>query len=157
MSPSAAKGGSKGPFDGIIVIDLSHVLAGPFCTMLLSDLGARVIKVERPGSGDDSRASRYLLLTGELVDAQTAQQIGLVNRVVPGDQLLDVAVDCATKIALNAPQAEAKTKLLLRRFSGQAMGLQIIAPVQQELACLQLGAAFEAVEPLWRTHPPPRT
>jgi CoA:oxalate CoA-transferase len=56
MSPSPTKGGSKGPFDGIIVIDLSHVLAGPFCTMLLSDLGARVIKVERPGSGDDSRA-----------------------------------------------------------------------------------------------------
>lgn len=56
MSPSATTGGSKGPFDGIIVIDLSHVLAGPFCTMLLSDLGARVIKVERPGSGDDSRA-----------------------------------------------------------------------------------------------------
>jgi CoA:oxalate CoA-transferase len=56
MSPSATNGGSKGPFEGIIVIDLSHVLAGPFCTMLLSDLGARVIKVERPGSGDDSRA-----------------------------------------------------------------------------------------------------
>ncbi len=47
---------SKGPFDGILVVDLSHVLAGPFATMLLSDLGARVIKVERPGSGDDSRA-----------------------------------------------------------------------------------------------------
>jgi enoyl-CoA hydratase/carnithine racemase len=71
------------------------------------------------------RVSRYLLLTGELIDAQTAQQIGLVNRVVPGAQLLDAAVDCATKIALNAPQAEAKTKLLLRRFSGQAMGLQM--------------------------------
>jgi CoA:oxalate CoA-transferase len=56
MSPSATNGGSKGPFEGILVIDLSHVLAGPFCTMLLSDLGARVIKVERPGSGDDSRA-----------------------------------------------------------------------------------------------------
>ncbi|MGH8582018.1 MAG: enoyl-CoA hydratase/isomerase family protein [Gammaproteobacteria bacterium] len=67
------------------------------------------------------RVSRHLLLTGELIDAQTAQQIGLVNRVVPGDQLLDAAVDCATQIALNAPQAEAKTKLLLRRFSGQAM------------------------------------
>lgn len=47
---------SKGPFEGILVIDLSHVLAGPFATMMLSDLGARVIKVERPGSGDDSRA-----------------------------------------------------------------------------------------------------
>lgn len=47
---------AKGPLSGVIVIDLTRVLAGPFCTMLLSDLGARVIKVENPKSGDDSRA-----------------------------------------------------------------------------------------------------
>jgi enoyl-CoA hydratase/carnithine racemase len=69
------------------------------------------------------RVSRYLLLTGELIDAQTAQQIGLVNRVVPGNQLLEAAVDCAIKIGLNARQAEAKTKLLLRRFCILRSGL----------------------------------
>lgn len=44
-----------GPFNGITVIDLTRVLAGPFSTMILSDLGARVIKVETPGKGDDAR------------------------------------------------------------------------------------------------------
>lgn len=46
----------RGPLSGIVVLDLSRILAGPFCTLLLAEMGARIIKVEDPRTGDDARA-----------------------------------------------------------------------------------------------------
>jgi CoA:oxalate CoA-transferase len=49
------KTSQKGPLSGLTIIDLSRILAGPYCTLMLAELGARVIKVEAPETGDDAR------------------------------------------------------------------------------------------------------
>ena len=55
-----------GPLNGLVVLDLTHVLAGPFASMTLADLGAQVIKVEQPDIGDRSRAS------GPFIDGESS-------------------------------------------------------------------------------------
>ncbi|HEY2870607.1 MAG TPA: CoA transferase [Reyranella sp.] len=47
---------NRGPLSGVTVVDLSRILAGPYCTFLMAEMGARVIKVEPPKGGDDARA-----------------------------------------------------------------------------------------------------
>lgn len=56
MTVDEADPAARGPLGGLLVIDLSRALAGPHASMVLGDLGARVIKVESPGRGDDSRS-----------------------------------------------------------------------------------------------------
>jgi crotonobetainyl-CoA:carnitine CoA-transferase CaiB-like acyl-CoA transferase len=75
------------PLIGVTVLDLTRVLAGPYCTRLLSDLGARVIKIERPGEGDDMRRNYVQLEPGR------DDQSSYFTRVNVGKE--SVAVDLA--------------------------------------------------------------
>src|SRR6186997_3563195 len=56
---------ATGPLQGVTVLDFTRVLSGPYCTMLLGDMGARVIKIEHPGRGDDTRAWGPPFVRGE--------------------------------------------------------------------------------------------
>ena len=85
---------AAGPLDGVLVLDLSKVLAGPYCTMILGDLGADVVKIEHP-RGDDTRTwgppfvegeSAYYLAVNRnkrsaVVDLQTADGRDLIKRI----------------------------------------------------------------------------
>ena len=53
------------PLAGVTVVDFTRVLSGPYCTMLLADMGARIIKIEQPGHGDDTRAWGPPFVNGE--------------------------------------------------------------------------------------------
>src|ERR671934_3138408 len=57
--------GDAGPLAGFRVLDFTHALAGPYCTMLLADLDADVVKIEPPGHGDQSRRWGPPFINGE--------------------------------------------------------------------------------------------
>ena len=82
---SALDGSDQPLLDGFTVLDFTRVLAGPYCTRLLCDLGARVIKVERPGEGDEVRYTAYQL------DPSRADQSSYFVRLNVGKQ--SIAID----------------------------------------------------------------
>jgi crotonobetainyl-CoA:carnitine CoA-transferase CaiB-like acyl-CoA transferase len=85
-----------GPLAGLTIVDLTRVLSGPYCTMLLADMGARVIKIEHPGRGDDTRAwgppfvgeeSAYFLSINRnkesvTIDFKTAEGRRILNQLI---------------------------------------------------------------------------
>lgn len=104
------------PLDGITVISLEHAIAAPFCTRQLADLGARVIKVERPGSGDFARAydarvrgqSSHFVWTNRgkeslVLDLKDPEQLGLLKRLAAKADVLvqNLAPGAAARMGLS--------------------------------------------------------
>jgi formyl-CoA transferase/CoA:oxalate CoA-transferase len=93
------------PLQGITVLDLTRVLSGPYCTMLLADLGARVIKVEQPGKGDDTRAWGPPFQSGEsayfLSINRNKESVTLDFKQPEGRSLLETLIDRADVLVEN--------------------------------------------------------
>ena len=96
---------TDGPLSGITVLDLTRVLSGPYCTMLLGDMGARVIKVEQPGRGDDTRSWGPPFLGGEssyfLSINRNKQSLTLDFKAPAGRAVLDTLVGRADVLVEN--------------------------------------------------------
>ena len=85
MTSVVSTGADDALLDGYTVIDFTRVLAGPYCTRLLADLGARVIKIERPGEGDEIRYTAFQL------DADRTDQSSYYARLNAGKE--GIAID----------------------------------------------------------------
>jgi len=101
------------PLAGIRILDLSRVLAGPWCSQLLADLGAEVIKIERPGAGDETRAwGPPYLRDGDGNDTSEAAYYCAVNR-----NKKSLTVDLATESGQRiVRELAAKSDVLLENY-----------------------------------------
>ena len=90
---------------GITVLDLTRVLSGPYCTMLLADMGARVIKIEHPDRGDDTRAWGPPFIAGEssyfLSVNRNKESVTLDFKHAAGRRVLDALIARADVLVEN--------------------------------------------------------
>lgn len=111
------------PLDGIRVIALEHAIAAPFCTRQLADLGARVIKIERPGVGDFARAydERVRGLSSHFVWCNRGKESLTLDLKHPlAAEILEKLLDGADVLVQNlAPGAAARLGLDYERLSGR--------------------------------------
>ncbi len=121
------------PLEGIRVLDLSRVLAGPWCTQLLADMGADVVKIERPGAGDDTRhwgppwheyedekVAAYFLATNRgkksaAIDFAQPEGAALVRRLAQASDVLveNFKVGGLAKFGLDAASLRAESPRLI--------------------------------------------
>jgi crotonobetainyl-CoA:carnitine CoA-transferase CaiB-like acyl-CoA transferase len=126
MTPDASHEPS-GPLKGLRVLDLTRVLAGPTCTQMLGDLGAEVIKIEKPGSGDDTRGFAPPFMPGT---TESAYFVG-VNR-----NKYSVTIDIAK------PEGQALIMRLLARCDILAENFKVGALAKYGLGYGQLREKF---------------
>ena len=124
-----------GPLDGIRVLDLTRVLAGPYCTMFLGDLGAEVVKVEQPGIGDDTRGwgppftggeSAYFLCVNRnkksiTIDLKSTEGVALLRRLAERADVLIENFRPGTMERLNLGEKDlraANPRLIYASLSG---------------------------------------
>lgn len=93
------------PLDGTTIVDFTRVLSGPYCTMLLADMGARVIKIEQPGRGDDTRAWGPPFVNGEsayfLSVNRNKESLTLDLKQPAAKRVMDALLTCADVIVEN--------------------------------------------------------
>jgi len=86
----------QAPLEGTTILDLTRVLSGPYCTMLLGDMGARVIKIEQPGKGDDTRGWGPPFVNGEsayfLSINRNKESVTLDFKKTEGRAILDLLI-----------------------------------------------------------------
>jgi crotonobetainyl-CoA:carnitine CoA-transferase CaiB-like acyl-CoA transferase len=121
---------ATGPLKGLRVLDLTRVLAGPTCTQMLGDLGAEIIKIERPGVGDDTRGFAPPTMPGT---QESAYFIG-VNR-----NKRSVTLD------ISAPEGQAIVKRLLADCDMLVENFKVGALVKYGLGYEQLHAEFPSL------------
>ena len=106
----------SGPLAGVTILDLSRVLSGPYCTMLAADMGARIIKIEHPASGDDTRAWGPPFVQGEsayyLSINRNKESVAIDFKTADGRAVLDRLISCADVVVENfRPGALEKLRL----------------------------------------------
>lgn len=115
VSHSTAPAGAPRPLDGITVVSLEHAIAAPFCTRQLADMGARVIKVERPGVGDFARGydERVRGLASHFVWTNRSKESLTLDLKQPGaDAVMQRLLESADVLVQNlAPGAAARLGL----------------------------------------------
>lgn len=106
---------SRLPLEGIVVIDLTQALAGPYCTQILGDFGAEVIKIERPGTGDQSRGWGPPFVEGEssyfMGTNRNKRSLTLNLQEESARDVLYRLVDTADVLIHNVPREAARRKL----------------------------------------------